>query len=186
VLLKRPSGAGDAPLALTIAALIALIVANTQPLMELHVVGRFASTTIAGGAYVMWMQDQRLTAMLVAFCAVIAPALYVLFMLMLLLAARRPVVPAWAPEMLRWVGHLQVWSMLEVVMLGILVALTKIAELATVEPGVGMYAFGAAILLIPAIISKLDKHALWQKIARNVEPTPPSPSIGGVVAGEPK
>jgi paraquat-inducible protein A len=186
VLLKRPSGAGDTPLALTIAALIALIVANTQPLMELHVVGRFASTTIAGGAYEMWMQGQRLTGVLVAFCALIAPALYVLFMLTLLLAVRRSVVPAWAGEMLRWVGHLQVWSMLEVVMLGILVALTKIAELATVEPGIGMYAFGAAILLIPAIISKLDKHELWQRIAWNVEPSPRMHTVGGAVAGAPK
>jgi paraquat-inducible protein A len=186
VLLKRPSGAGDTPLALTIAALIALIVANTQPLMELHVVGRFASTTIAGGAYVMWMQGQRLTGVLVAFCAVIAPALYILFMLTLLLATRRPVVPTWAGEMLRWLGHLQVWSMLEVVMLGILVALTKIAELATVDPGIGMYAFGAAILLIPAILGKLDKHELWQKIGWNVEPRPQSHTFEGAVSGVPE
>jgi paraquat-inducible protein A len=76
--------------------------------------------------------------------------------------------------------------MLEVVMLGILVALTKIAELATVEPGIGMYAFGAAILLIPAILGKLDKHELWQKIAWNVEPLPQSPTFEGVVSGAPK
>jgi paraquat-inducible protein A len=173
-------------LALTVAALVALIVANTQPLMELHVVGRFASTAIAGGAYEMWMQGQRLTGVLVAFCAVIAPTLYILFMLTLLLAARRSVVPAWAGEMLRWVGHLQVWSMLEVVMLGILVALTKIAELATVEPGIGMYAFGAAILLIPAVLGKLDEHGLWRRIASNVELLPRSPTINDSVGGAPK
>jgi paraquat-inducible protein A len=71
------------------------------------------------------------------------------------------------------------------VMLGILVALTKIAELATVEPGIGMYAFGAAILLIPAIMGKLDKHELWQRIAWNVEP-PPRMHTFGAVAGAPK
>jgi paraquat-inducible protein A len=164
LLAKRPFGSRDLPLALTVATAITLVVANAFPLMELHVVGRFASTTIAGGAYEMWMQGERVTGVLVAFCAVLAPAGYVLFMLTLLLAARRSPIPRWAGEMLRWVGHLQVWSMLEVVMLGILVALIKIAELATVDPGIGMYAFGALLLLIPAIMVNFDSRELWQRV----------------------
>jgi paraquat-inducible protein A len=164
VLLTRPAGSPDVPLALTVATAITLIIANALPLMELHVVGRFASTTIVGGAYEMWQQGQRIVSVLVLFCAFIAPVGYVLFMLTLLLAARRSPIPRWAGEMLRWIAHLQVWSMLEVVMLGILVALIKIAELATVDPGIGMYAFGAAVLLIPAIMVHLDKHDLWQRV----------------------
>jgi paraquat-inducible protein A len=164
ILAKQPAGSPDLALALTITAAIALIIANSLPLMDLHVVGRSASTTIPGGAYEMWMQGQRIISVLVAFCAVIAPVAYVLFMLTLLLAARRPTVPHWAGETLRWVGHLQVWSMLEVVMLGVLVALTKIAQLASVNPGIGMYAFGATILLIPAIMTNFDKRALWQRV----------------------
>jgi paraquat-inducible protein A len=164
LLAKQPSGSRDVPLALTVAAAIALIIADTLPLMDLHVVGRFASTTIPGGAYEMWLQGQLLVSVLVLFCAVIAPAGYVLFMLVLLLAARRTPVPHWAAEMLRWLSHLQVWSMLEVVMLGVLVALTKIAQLATVDPGIGMYGFSAAILLIPAIMTNFDRRELWQKV----------------------
>jgi paraquat-inducible protein A len=167
ILAKRPTGSPDLALALTITTAIAMIIANSLPLMDLHVVGRSASTTIPGGAYEMWMQGQRLISVLVAFCAVIAPVTYILFMLTLLLAARRPTVPHWAGETLRWVGHLQVWSMLEVVMLGVLVALTKIAQLAKVDPGIGMYAFGATILLIPAIMTNFDKRALWQKVTWN-------------------
>jgi paraquat-inducible protein A len=86
---KKSARSRDLPLALAIATGIALVIANTLPLMELHVVGRFASTTIAGGAYEMWLQGQPLTAVLVAFCAVIAPAFYIMFMLTLLTAARR-------------------------------------------------------------------------------------------------
>lgn len=185
VLANRPTGPRDAALALTVAAAIALIVANALPLMELHVVGRFASTTIAGGAYEMWMQGQRLTSVLVAFCAVIAPAGYILFMLTLLLAARRSPIPHWTGEMLRWVGHLQVWSMLEVVMLGILVALIKIAELATVEPGIGMYAFGATILLIPAIMTNFDRHELWRRVEWADGEIPRPLSIEATLAGAP-
>jgi paraquat-inducible protein A len=167
LLAKQSKGSSDTPLALTIAAAITLLVANTYPLMELHVVGRFASTTIAGGAYQMWLEGERLTGVLVAFCALLAPAAYILFMLILLIAARRPRVPQWGGEMLRWIGHLQVWAMLEVVMLGILVALTKIAQLASVDPGLGMYAFGATILLIPAIMTNFDKREVWDRVDWN-------------------
>src|ERR1039457_4875724 len=73
LLAKQFTGSRDLPLALTVTAAIMLILSNTLPLMELHVVGRFASTTIAGGAYEMWMQGQRITTALGAFCAVIAP-----------------------------------------------------------------------------------------------------------------
>ena len=79
----------------------------------------------------MWVAGAaRSPAVIVAFCAVIAPAIYILFMLTVLLAARRSPAPPWVGEMLRWAQHLQPWSMLEVMMLGILVALIKIAELA--------------------------------------------------------
>jgi paraquat-inducible protein A len=183
LLAKHPAGSRDLPLALTVATAITLVVANAFPLMDLHVVGRSASTTIAGGAYEMWMQGERITGVLVMFCAVIAPAGYILFMLTLLLAARRSPIPQWAGEMLRWAGHLQVWSMLEVVMLGILVALIKIAELATVQPGIGMYAFGAVVLLIPAIMVNFDSHELWQKAEWMdgeipLPPPPETPVVG--------
>ena len=46
---------------------------------------------------------------------------------------------------------MQPWSMNEVMMLGILVALIKIAQLATVIPGIGMYAVGVLVVLLAAI-----------------------------------
>jgi len=165
VLAARPAGSEDLPLALAISAAIAYLVANLIPLMELSVVGRYSSTTITGGAFEMWLQGQRATAVLVAFSAVIAPGGYILMMLALLLAARRPRLPEWAGEVLRWVSHLQTWSMVEVMMLGVLVALVKIAQLATVTPGVGMYAFGALVLLLPAIGLAIDRAALWRRVA---------------------
>jgi paraquat-inducible protein A len=182
-LARRPSGPRDLPLALTVAAVIAFVVANLLPLMDLSVVGRTASTTIVGGAYEMWLQDEQITGALVAFCAVIAPGGYLLFMLALLLAARRSPAPSWVGEMLRWVRHFNTWSMLEVMMLGILVALIKIAELATVEAGIGMYAVGALLLLFPAIMVTFDAHDLWQNIEWADGEMPPAPA--GVPVAEP-
>jgi paraquat-inducible protein A len=163
-LAKRPSTPGDLALALAITAAIVYVLANVFPLMDLSVVGRVASTTIAGGAYEMWNQGELITGVIVAFCAVIAPGGYVLFMLTLLLAARRSPPPPWVAEMLRWVRHFEIWAMLEVMMLGILVALIKIAELATVNAGIGMYAFGALVFLCPAIMLSFDDRELWQRV----------------------
>jgi paraquat-inducible protein A len=163
-LASRPADPLDRPLALTLAAAIVFIIANTQPLMGLSAVGRQASTTILGGAYEMWVQGQELTAMVVAFCVVIAPATYIAFMLTILLAARRPPAPPWVGELLRWADFMKPWSMLEVMMLGVLVALVKIAELATVTPGIGMYATGLLVLLVPAIVVTFDPGEVWRRV----------------------
>lgn len=154
----------DRPLALTITALIALIIANTAPLMGLSAVGHRASTTIVGGAHQMWVQGEQITAVVVAFCALIAPAGYIVFMLTVLLAARRPPAPRWVGEMLRWADSMRPWSMYEVMLLGILVALIKIAELASVEAGVAMYAVGALVLLFPAIMVTFDPGEIWRRV----------------------
>ncbi len=163
-LAKNPAAPRDLPLALTLTALVAFVIANTSPLMQLSVLGRSSSTTVIHGAYEMWIQGEELTGALVAFCAVIAPGGYLAVMLAVLLAQRRSPTPRWAAEMQRWIEHFQEWSMLEVMMLGILVALIKIAELASVAPGLGMYAVGALILLFPAITLNFDVRDFWRKV----------------------
>ena len=154
----------DLPLALTVTAAIVFVVTNTSSLMSLSAVGRSASTTIIGGARDMWLQGEAITAVIVAFCAVLAPAGYLLFMLTVLLAARRPPAPQWVGEMLRGAEFMRNWSMNEVMMLGILVALIKIAELAQVEAGIGMYGMGALVLLFPAIMATFDEDEIWQRV----------------------
>ena len=163
-LASRPIDPLDLPLALTVTAAIVFIIANSAPLMGLSAVGRSASTTVIGGAYQMWLEGEQITALIVAFCAVIAPATYILFMLTVLLAVRRPPAPQWVGELLRWAKSMQPWSMNEVMMLGILVALIKIAELATVEAGVGMYGIGALVLLFPAIMVTFDADEIWRRV----------------------
>ncbi len=108
-------------LALTVAAAIVLVIANVAPLMGISAVGRHASTTIVGGAWEMWMQGQEITAVVVMFCAFVAPAIHVGFMLAVLLAVRRPPAPSWAGTLLRLSEFHQPWAMVEVMMLGILV-----------------------------------------------------------------
>lgn len=164
VLATAPADPIGRPLALTVAAVIVLIVANTTPLMGLAVAGRAAQTTILGGALTMWSQGQPLTGALVAICTAIAPGAYLLLMLVILTAVRRPPAPRWVGALLRQAGHLQLWAMPEVMLLGILVALVKIAELATVTAGVGLYAAGALPVLLAGIAVSFDPGAIWERV----------------------
>jgi len=151
-------------LSLTVAAAIVFLIANVWPLMGLSAVGRHASTTILGGAQEMWLQGNEITAVLVAFCTVIAPAIHIVFMLTVLLAVRRPPAPSWVGMLLRWLEWQYPWAMIEVMMLGILVALIKIAELATVIPGVGMFAVGALMALFATMKVSFDPREVWTRI----------------------
>ena len=164
LLAVHPKHALDAPLALSAAAAVLLVIANACPLMTLSVAGRTATTTLAGGAYEMWMQGSEITAVVVAFCAVIAPILYVGATLALMVAIQRPPAPAWAGDLMRMADRLRPWSMNEVLLLGILVALTKIAELAEVIPGEGLFAIVGLVVLLPWVASTFDPGAVWERI----------------------
>ncbi len=132
--------------------------------MGLAVVGREASTTLIGGAHQMWLQGREITAVMVAFCTVIAPGGYILFMFTVLLALRRPPAPHWVGQLLRWADLMRPWSMNEVMMLGILVALFKIAQLATVIPDIGMFAVFVLIVLLAAISGSFDPREVWKRV----------------------
>lgn len=169
----------DRTLALTVAAAIAFVVAHAAPLMDLSAVGRTASTTLIGAAHQVGAQGEKITALLVGFCVVVAPAVHILLMLALLFAARHVPAPSWTGTLLRWLEANQPWAMVEVLMLGLLVAVVKIAELAEVRPGVGMFATGALIFLLAAMNASFDPEEVWQRVPWSNGEGPPPPGGPG-------
>ncbi len=151
-------------LALATAAAIVFIIGNTTSLMSLSAVGRHASTTILGGAYELWQQGYQVTAALVAFACMVAPAAYLCLLLAVLWMSTRSPVPKWGGRLMRHASFTLGWSMPEVMLLGILVALIKIAALATVIPGVGLYAMGVLVVLLAAIKLTFDPRQIWQRL----------------------
>ena len=85
---RRREDSLNRTLALTLAAAVLYVVANSVPMLGLTIVGREASTTVIGGAVHLWENGQQLVAVLVLFTAVIAPALQIGFMLAIVLGAR--------------------------------------------------------------------------------------------------
>jgi paraquat-inducible protein A len=151
-------------LALTVTAAVAFLVANTVPMLGLSAAGREASTTVLGGVQVMWEQGQPLVSALMLVAAVVAPGLDIAFMLTILLAVRQPPAPHWVGTLLRYSRIIRPWRMVEVMLLGILVSLIKIAELATVITGVAMWAVAALIVLLAAISSNFDPQEVWLRV----------------------
>lgn len=164
----------DRTLALSIAAAILFVIANSVPMLGLSVAGREAVTTVIGGVVAMWRDGRQLVALLVLFTAVIAPALEISCLLAVTLAARRPPAPRWVGSLLRIYEIFREWSMIEIMLLGVLVALIKIAELATVIPGLAMFVLGALVFLLAAMGAAFDPRSAWARIdwvaSRSVQP----------------
>jgi paraquat-inducible protein A len=161
---RRRDDSSHRTLPLAIAAAVLYVVANTSPMLGLSAVGHEASTTVLGGAQQLWRDGREIVAGLVLLTAVVAPALQIGFMLVIALVTHRERVPGWVRTLLRFHPTTRIWSMIEVMMLGVLVALIKIAELATVVPGVAMYALGALVFLLAAIQANFDPRDVWNRV----------------------
>jgi len=155
----------DRPLALALAAAMLYVVANSVPMLGLTAVGHAASTTVIGGAQQLWNDGREMVAVLVLFTAVIAPALQIGFMLAITLGARRDVPPNWVRMLLRHHPATRTWSMIEVMMLGVLVALIKIADYAKVTPGLALFVLGVLVFLLAAMQASFDPREVWAKVA---------------------
>jgi len=85
-------------------------------------------------------------------------------MLAIVLGARLQAPPRWVGTLLRHQGTAQTWSMVEVMMLGVLVALVKIADYATVIPGTALFVLGGLIVMLAAMQATFDPREVWQRI----------------------
>jgi len=170
----RPGGNRRA-LPLALGAAVAFVTANLFPLLGLSAAGREVDTTILGSVLAMWHEGHELTAALVCLCAVVAPGVYIACAAAVLIAARRDSpAPPWVGELLQWGKLARQWSMAEVMMLGILVALIKISDLATVIVGIGMFAAGALVILLAAVTTQFNPEEIWSRVRwRSVDPEVP-------------
>jgi paraquat-inducible protein A len=161
---RRRSDSLDRTLALGLAAAVLYVVANSVPMLGLSAVGHQASTTVVGGARQLWNDGREVVAALVLLTAVVAPALQIGFSLAIVLGARRERPPGWIRTLLRHHPTTRTWSMIEVMMLGVLVALIKIADYARVEPGLALFALGALVVLLAAMQASFDPREVWQRV----------------------
>ena len=155
----------DRTLALVVAALLLFALANAFPFLAMQTGGLVQETTLLSGVHELWRQDLRLLAALVFCTCVLVPAAQLIGLGAILLPlrlGRRP--PPGAARILRLVQAAAPWGMMEVFMLGILVALVKLGHMATIVPGVSVFSFAALIVVMAAALSTLDPALIWARL----------------------
>ena len=151
-------------LAFTVAGVIFYLIANTHPFLGFRIGSQLRETTLATGIFQLYQQDMFIIASLVLFTVVIVPAFHLLAMLYILTPLSLNLTPRFLAPAFRLYYMLKPWGMLEIFLLGILVSAIKLTKMATIIPGVALYAFFALIFVFSAMTVTLDSHLIWKKI----------------------
>ncbi|MBL8470240.1 MAG: paraquat-inducible protein A [Rhodocyclaceae bacterium] len=169
-LYRRAPCGPERTLAYTLAAAVCFVLANAFPLVALEVSGQRNSTTLLGAIVDLAGQGMELVAALVFATIWLAPLLQ-LAGLAYLLRARLRVRHARAEiQVLRLLAAIRPWSMVEVFVLGVLVALAKLMHMAQVLPGVALWSLAALMVLLAAALNAFDEHDFWELAAGDEVP----------------
>lgn len=152
-------------LALTMGAILLFAIANAFPIIGIRLEGLQVQTTLFHTAQMLYDADMKSLSVLVLLTTMIMPALQLSAMLYLLLPLRMGRVPPHFALVFRMLHAVQPWAMVEVLMLGVLVSLVKLAGLASVVPGIALWSFGALMMMMAAIAATFDPRALWARVA---------------------
>lgn len=170
-------------LALYVAAAILFVLANAFPFMTLNIEGRVQQAELFSSGLALWHADMAFLAAVVLAFAVLLPAVKIaaaLWVLVPLYLGRRPPFAAWS---IRLFDRLRPWAMMEVYLLGVMVAYVKLIDLAQIGLGPSMWAFVALIIAMVAADAALDDQDLWEKIAPQATTALLPPPSGQELAG---
>ncbi len=150
----------DKMLALSLTGLIAFTLSNVYPVVSLSAHGQERSATLLAAVGAAADQDAIVVAVIAALAAFAVPltelCLYV-WILMALREGRNPASFRTAIHALRGIRH---WSIVEVFLLAVVVSAVKLGDVATVTPGVGVFALFALVVCIAALRT-FDLRDLW-------------------------
>lgn len=165
VLLRGGADPVSAPLALGITAAILLAMSFLFPLLDFRIQGQLEVTYLLDGILELMQQGQVLLGLLVLFTTFLVPLAQIALLIHVFLPlalGRRPYAFDLA---LRLIQGLLPWSMLEIFLLGILVATVKLAEQATIVPGIGAWSLGALVIVLAAASTRVHPRRLWERVA---------------------
>ncbi len=159
-------------LALAVTGLLLFGLALTLPFIDVEVSGKVLDTTLLSGPAELEQQGAWELGLAVLVTTFAAPLLRLSALAYVLVGMGLRHPPRHLYAVFRWVGWLTPWSMLEVFLLGVFVAYTRLIVLAHVQIGGAVLALGALMLVSAAADAALDDEAVWEGLERR-----------GVVAG---
>lgn len=154
----------DHGLALTIAALVLLIVMCTTTLMTVQTAGMIHSADLLSGPAELVRRGMSPLALVVIFVTLVAPFIKLGGTLYVLIRLRLPSPPAYLRQVFAVAERLRPWTMIEVFVFGVFVAYAKLGDLVHITLDVGVYALLALTVVSVWADSALDRELIWQQL----------------------
>jgi paraquat-inducible protein A len=152
--------------ALVIAAAILYVPANVYPVLKIEILGKTEADTIYTGVVELFGAGMWEIGLLVFFASITVPMLKLLGLTFLLISVQRR--SRWRPRdrtvLYRMVEYIGRWSMIDMFMTSILVALVQLGAVATIVPGVGATCFASVVVITMFAASSFDPRLIWDNL----------------------
>jgi len=146
-----------------ISAAILYIPANLYPVLETHTLGHDERDTVMQGVLALWASGSWLLAALVFFASMVVPMMKLLALALLVITVKRR--SDWRllerARLFRLIEFIGRWSMLDIYVVSILVALVHLRGLASMEAGEGAVAFASVVVLTMLSARSFDPRLMW-------------------------
>ena len=157
-------------LALTLAAIVLLVVMCVTTLMTVETAGISLSADLLSGPAELVERGMTALALVVVFVTLGAPLGKLLGTLYVLVGLRMTQPPRHLRRVFVLVEQLTPWSMIEVFVFGVLVAYVKLGDLVTITLGTGVYALFALTFIMAWANGALDRQAVWDALDPSTSP----------------
>jgi len=152
--------------ALLIAAGLLYIPANLLPVMHTATLTDMQDNTIMSGVIYFWTSGEWPLAVIVFVASIVVPMFKISALVLLLITARRR--SSWRlrerTRLYRMIQHIGRWSMLDVFVVTVTVALVRFQPFAEVTAGPGVIAFGSVVILTLLAAEQFDPRLVWDAV----------------------
>ncbi|MEB0047628.1 MULTISPECIES: paraquat-inducible protein A [unclassified Pseudomonas] len=149
--------------ALLITAAILYIPANMLPIMTVSSLGQGDPSTIMSGVIQLVQHGMFPIAAVVFIASIVVPTFKLVGIALLLFSVQRrqPLSARQRILMYRFIEFIGRWSMLDIFVIAILVAVVNFGRLASVEANLGAIAFASVVILTMLAAVTFDPRLIW-------------------------
>ncbi|HFQ81164.1 MAG TPA: paraquat-inducible protein A [Desulfobacterales bacterium] len=160
---QRPQAINRA-LIYSLTSLIFFGLANIFPFMTFQMQGREQVTFLTSGGFELLQQGFWGLGVLVLSVGVLLPFLRIIGTLYVLIPLEFN-IEAWkAKETFKFIEAITPWAMMEVLMLGVIVAYVKLIDITTIVLGASLYSFAALIFFMTLSAAALEPLEVWERL----------------------
>lgn len=149
--------------ALVVTALLLFIPANFLPMMKLSLLGQTRSETVWSGVTGLYQSGAQGVAIVVLLSSMVIPLLKLSCQLLVLLSLHFGIARQAGMLLFRTFHHLREWGMLEVYLIGVLVSIVKLIDIAELSPGVGLACFAALLFTQVWLELTMSADQVWEE-----------------------